>query len=213
MLKHFLYIIIIGAFTASQFGCSTKTPDTLDAGSVKRDVYTNEYLGIHIPIPDNWVVASEATMATLLQAGKEAMAGDGDQAVVDESINNMVNLLMITQHPHNAAVQFNPSLIVIAIKSGTLPGVNSARDYVESTSNSIRVGAVPFEIIEGIHEEPIGSKQAIALEAVINLTDIKIYQNFYAIEIKDYLVAINLSTNKEADRILLQQTLKDITWD
>ena len=71
------FIAMLTAISIVAVGCETDLgQEDLDLGRVVEGVYTNDYLGLTLPIPDGWFVASVETKQHLSDLGEAVAVGD-----------------------------------------------------------------------------------------------------------------------------------------
>ncbi|RXZ80504.1 hypothetical protein EBB07_18295 [Paenibacillaceae bacterium] len=164
--------------------CGTKHTN-VDLGTVANGTYTNEYFGMSVNIPQEWIVQDDETVNELADLGKD-LATDGDEKKkkqYDYSQLQTLNLLMISQFPLDEAV-LNPSLIVNAEKVSKLQGIKTGEDYLNSAKKLLEQMG-PYEF-KDIKKETLGGKEFYLLEASIDNGETLVEQKYYSSIIKGY---------------------------
>ena len=71
-LLSILPIALIAVFA----GCSEQTSDEIDFGLIKNSVYQNEYFGLSVPLPPEWIAQDQEARRKLQESGGKMLAGD-----------------------------------------------------------------------------------------------------------------------------------------
>ncbi|HEY9060067.1 MAG TPA: hypothetical protein VIO64_06130 [Pseudobacteroides sp.] len=183
------------------------TGKKLDLGKNEGDTYKNEFFGLSMKLPKDWKVSSDEEKQKVLNAGKEAIAGDdkSKQTQLDLADLKSVYLLMVSKIGMTNQSYDNGNLMIMAEKLSLLQGVNKGSQYLEYVKKGLKElnGQMPYKLDKDVYEEKIGGKVFSVLETVIESPDIKLTQKYYACVLKGYaLVFITTSTNNENDKII-----------
>ncbi|PLX25604.1 MAG: hypothetical protein C0599_00325 [Salinivirgaceae bacterium] len=77
MGSRFIKIIVLVLISYGFFSCQSETPQKLfDYGKVENGIYSNEYFGFSVQIPDKWVVQSREQQEGLMEASEKIVTGD-----------------------------------------------------------------------------------------------------------------------------------------
>lgn len=191
----------------------TAAKGTVDVGTVDKGKYTNEYFGVSLQFPQEWIVQDQAAMEELNKAGLDAMAGDDSakEKALDLSLLQTVNLLMTSKLPLDG-VSLSPSIISNAEKLSMMQGINTGKEYLNSAQKLMVDANLPYEFKE-ITSVKVGGKDFDLLEATINNGEVTITQHYYSAIIEGY--AFNLITTSyddeskaEIDKIIGSVTFK-----
>jgi len=129
--------------------CGTEPPTIQpDDGEIRDGKYVNEFFGLSLTIPDGWAVASKETEQSMRDIGKENLSGDDParEAALEVALRVTFQLLTISAFEMGAAVQVNPTLVLIAERVSHLPGIKSGKDYLFLLSNTLLGGPLPYEL-------------------------------------------------------------------
>ncbi len=129
--------------------CGTEPPTIQpDDGEIRDGKYVNEFFGLSLTIPDGWAVAGKETEQSMRDIGKENLSGDDSarEAALEVALRVTFQLLTISAFEMGAAVQVNPTLVLIAERVSHLPGIKSGKDYLFLLSNTLLGGPLPYEL-------------------------------------------------------------------
>lgn len=108
-----LTIVILSIFP----NCPTKAQSTdFDYGNIEQNIYMNKYFGVEMVLPQDWVVQSREQIDHIMKTGKNLVAGDDAKmkAVIKASEVNSANLLTVYKYEIGSAVDYNPSMAMMA---------------------------------------------------------------------------------------------------
>ncbi|MFX3635648.1 MAG: hypothetical protein ACE3L7_18950 [Candidatus Pristimantibacillus sp.] len=193
--------------------CGGKEKKVVDVGTTDKGTYTNEYFGVSLQFPQEWVVQDQAAMEELNKAGIEAIAGDDakKEKALDLSQLKTVNLLMTSKLPMDGA-SLSPSIISNAEKLSMLQGIKTGKDYLTSAQKIMVDANLPYEFKE-ITSVKVGGKDFDVLEATVSNGELVITQHYYSAIMEGY--SFNLITTSyddeskaEIDKIIGSVTFK-----
>jgi hypothetical protein len=76
-MRHARFFLLLAFVAFGTFACRGKDASVApDAGTTADGVYTNEYFGLTLSIPDGWVVASKESEQMMREAGENAVVQD-----------------------------------------------------------------------------------------------------------------------------------------
>jgi len=127
-------------------GCSEQSSDEIDFGTIKHSVYQNEYFGLSVPLPPEWIAQDQNARRKLQESGGTMLAGDNKdlQAAVKASEMTTVNLLTVFKHPLDKPVPFNPNIICVAERVDHIPEIKKGTDYLMHTKSDNDFKRSPF---------------------------------------------------------------------
>ena len=81
-IKTLLLIVLAGMMLITLTGCGkedneSKEEEKVDLGKWNENVYTNEYLGMKITLPEGWTAATDEQIAKLMNIGEEVLKDEG----------------------------------------------------------------------------------------------------------------------------------------
>lgn len=164
-----------------------------DAARVTDGTYTNTYFGLTLPIPEGWFVASKDSEEFLREAGEEIAVGSDAtlKAALAASKKNTFQLLTVSEFEFGAAVEFNPTLIVMAERVSHVPGIKTGNDYLFHTTKLLLRTQVPYELKQESHPTQLGGVEWHRADFVIKQNHVQ--QSYFALKRKDFVLMLILS--------------------
>jgi hypothetical protein len=205
----FILVMALIAGVGLYCGCGENTPEKIGYGTLEYGVYTNEYFGMRVEVPDGWHALDDESRKELMQKGKKMIAG-GDknlEAAIDASELDSVNLFTVYEHPPGTPVSYNPSLACVAEKVGHLPGIKRGSDYLFHMNQVLERSRMNIEITDDIYSEDIGGVSFDVQEMELNVSGFRIRQKYYAAIIKDYALGIVMSSTTDEEQEALEEIL------
>ncbi|PKL25730.1 MAG: hypothetical protein CVV47_03550 [Spirochaetae bacterium HGW-Spirochaetae-3] len=184
-------------------GCATapSTPTTMDYGRFEGNVFTNDFFSLSIAVPEGWVVQDAATMARLVKQGTDMLYSDNEEmkrAIEVADVENM-QFFGAYQYPLGSAVEFNPSVILMAENLKSAPGVVDGGDYLFHAKRMMEQSSVEFRIVEDTRPVTINGAELHALDIAITYLGNEIRQRYYTRVLNGFAVAVVITwTNDEA---------------
>jgi len=189
-------ILAVALLAVAASACG-ETPGSADPqrSFVADGKYTNEFFGLTLEIPDGWAVASDDSQKHVREVGENVAVGDDPamKAAVEAARKTTFQLLMVSEFPLGAAVEFNPSLILMAERVAHAPGVKSGKDYLYHTSNGLMRTALPYELVREAYPTTLGSEKWHRADFVIRNPHLPIEQSYFAIHRGEFVLSVILS--------------------
>lgn len=175
--------------------CSERESPVASGSRVAAGLYTNEYFGLTLPIPDGWFVASEDTARFMMEIGEEVAVGDDAtlKAAVEASKTTTFQLLTLSEFEMGAAVDFNPNLILMAERVSHVPGIKSGSDYLFHTSKMLLRTQLPYELTKETYSTQLGGREWYRADFIIAQPEMPIEQTYLATKLEDFVLVIILS--------------------
>lgn len=104
-IKNLLTLMLIALIITFAVGCSSSKELTL--GKIEGNIYSNDYFGITMNIPNDWEIQSEKYVQELMDVGKEIIADDNKskEVVLNLAEQNLLNFYM---HLNIPLMRFTP---------------------------------------------------------------------------------------------------------
>ncbi len=130
----------------------------LDFGQFSETIYTHDFFGFKIEIPEDWVIQDKDSLERIANLGREMITGDDKnlEAVIKASELQVLNLLVAFKYPLGAPVDFNPSISIIAENVGNFPGITNGRDYLFHSKNLLQSSQMQVDFPGDPYKENIG---------------------------------------------------------
>lgn len=179
-----------------------------DDGEVNQGVYTNRYFGFSLSYPKDWVVHGEATNTRLRELGKERATSSGalSAASTEVMLRNTYQLLTTFQYPMGAAIEVNPSFMVVAEKVDHAPGIVTGRDYLlHVRALMIKTGVTP------INDQPLeltlAGRKFYRQDSRMEVSGVSLTQSIIITVTKGFALAIIVSAK---DQVSLDEVNKTV---
>ena len=193
------------------FSCKTNgKPEGFDYGKVENNVYNNSFFNFKASLPAEWIVQSKEQTENLVEKGKDIVAGEDDnlKAVIKASEINSAYLLTVFKYEVGAAVDYNPSLMLIAENLKLAPGIKKGSDYLFQTRKLLKQSQIQYNHIDNEFEKvKVGNYEFYKMELDLNHTGINIKQNYYSTISNGFSFSVIISfvtenQKKELEKIL-----------
>jgi hypothetical protein len=164
-------------------GCSHPKQGSPSDGKVVGSFYTNGYFNLTIDIPPGWSVGEI----------KPLMPPNPGAQVYS------FQLLMISDKPLNTGSETNISLLVMAEKASSVPGVKDARDYIARVNQLMVDAPIAYHPTIPITEMAIGNFRVQRLDFVARLGPTKTARQSYQSTLRaGYVISFILSAADES---------------
>lgn len=206
-----------GTISSSDKSTVSKDDKKLDAGAVEGREYKNEFFGMTVKLPDNWVIASDEEKQAILDGGKEVAAGgdENKEKLYDLSLQRTVYLLVTSQKGMSVQDITNPSFMTLAEKLSFFQGVKDGKGYLEEVKKQLKALAaqIPYNLDKDIYTERIGGKDFYVLEAVVNGTGVTLKQKYYASVMNSYALSFITTSYSDEQSESLDEIVKTISFE
>jgi hypothetical protein len=198
--------------------CCSSLPKSndFDYGKVENNQYNNTFFAFKVKIPDNWVVQSKDQTDRLTDQGKELMAGNDKKlkAILDASEVNTANLLTVFKYEIGSAVDYNPSVAIIAENVKNYPGIKNGNDYLFQARRLLKQSQIQYDYIDEVFKtQNIGAKEFYMMNASINYMGILIKQIYYSTIIKKFSFSVIISYVTDEQKAELDKLLSSMEFD
>ncbi|MGN7763797.1 hypothetical protein [Paenibacillus sp. 22594] len=181
-------------------------------GVTESGTYTNDYFGLSLNFPKEWVFQNADQMMKLMEAGQEVVAG-GNEAknkMLDLAKTKTLNLLMASEFPLDSG-KSGPSAIAVAEKVSMLQGIKTGKDYLESSKKLMTDSKLPYEF-EDIKTVKVGGKDMDLMKASINNGAAVVTQEYYSTIIDGYAFNLILSYVDEKSKAETDKILESVSF-
>jgi hypothetical protein len=158
-------------------------PKSARAGRLEGSVYTNDYFGFQMTIPEGWRVADAEGVAQIGEAGAEAISGGSPEkrAQASAAYQRVVKLLTVGE-----LVQDEKGATTAMLMIGAEPIASwliaSGRDYNNVLKQQLLSSPLKYEVEETMGTETIGGVEFAVMSARSESSaGVLVKQKFYAI--------------------------------
>lgn len=164
-------------------GYSQERPTNFDFGHVEDNKYVNSYFGFEMSLHPDWIVQTKEQMESMAKTGKALVAGNDSQmkAVIEASEINIANLLAVSQFERGSAVEYNPSMTLVAENIKQFPGIKSGNDYLFQARKILEQSQLKYDSIDRVFiKEVINGTDFYKMNAEIKYMGLSIKQVYYS---------------------------------
>jgi hypothetical protein len=195
-------------------GCSEQSSDEIDFGTIKNSVYQNEYFGLSVQLPPEWIAQDQEARRKFQESGGTMLAGDDKnlQAAVKASEMTTVNLLTVFKHSMDKPVPFNPNLICVAERVNHIPEIKKGTDYLFLSKKLLETGQMKVSFPRELYTESFGGREFGVMHVEISMPGMTVRQKYYAVVMKGYALTFIVSFSTDEEESSLHNILKTITF-
>jgi hypothetical protein len=162
----FVIVLVTASHVFAQTPDQTKTatvPDVvttqlLDRGVLEGRTYTNNFFGLSVSLPRDWIIADAQRRDSIVEETKNKISSDdkSKKEMADASIARSVNLLSLTKLPPGQS--HNASLMLIAERIPS-PSIRNGADVIHSMEETAKNTNFILEFQGPIQTEQIGTAE------------------------------------------------------
>ena len=193
-------------------GQASNLPNNFDYGSIHPTKYINKFFKIEIPINPEWVVQTDEQVRNLSEVGKDIISGDNEdlKSIVEAAEVNSAYLLTVFKYEVGAAVEFNPSYMLLAENISGFPGIKTGDDYLFHAKKLLQQSQMDYTFKKNNYERRIGSQTFVVMEATLNYLDQTIIQEYHSTIMNGFALSIIVTSASKQDQEELLTLLKRI---
>lgn len=200
-------------------GCkdSGKIPDNFDYGKTENGVYRNDFFKFQVPVPADWSIQNKEQTEEIRKRGRQMME-DANKDFADKisaSDVRSATLLTVFKYPvDSAAMEFNPSFMIVSENMAGAKGIKRGQDYLEQAKKLMFQSNMGYRVTPGFTKEKIDNREFDVMETVNNYggqEDVK--QLYYATIDKGFALVTIISFATEEQEAELKKTLGQIKFD
>jgi len=205
----FFYIIILG--------CSGQESQVkFDFGSVENNTYTNSYFNFKMSLPTDWTLQSHEETEDIMKEGRKLVAGDDKnlESAIKAAEINTAHLLVIYQYEMGAAVDYNPSLMLIAENLKNAPGIKTGADYLFHARKLLSQSQIQYDHLDEKFEQiDINGMIFYLMNTNINYLGYDIKQKYYSTIYKDFSLNMIISYVYDEQKTELEQSINSMMFE
>ena len=216
-MKNKLYISSLIISCLIILGCDRQENMTdFDYGSIEKNIYTNTFFNMRMTLPEDWVVQSEQETEEIMEEGLKLVAGNDKnlETVIKASEVNTANLFMLYQYELGAAVDYNPSLMMVAENLRNAPGVKTGADYLYHARKLLARAQMQYDHIDEEFEEvDINGVPFHLMNTNINYLGFDIKQKYYSTVLYGFSLNMIISYVDEEQKAELEESIHSLTFE
>jgi hypothetical protein len=197
-------------------GCAQKpAEEEIDFGEIKDSVYRNNYFGLSLTLPQDWIVQNREFFKKTIEVGAEAITGTDENMKVafDAAKLNIVPLFAVSKHEAGAPVDSNPNINTLAERIHLAPGIKKGTDYLFHTRKFMEGSAMKFTFPSETQAITIGGREFGVMEVEMNMGPARLKQKHYATVLKGYALQFVITYTKEEELPILEQVIHSSKFD
>jgi len=183
-MKKRIFTLVLLVFVLMTAVAAPSANSELSMGEWKKNVYTNDFLGVKYKLPDGWKKYSDEEMAEIMHLGTELLS-DNQKYLAELAKLNLVYYILVN----------NPStgdnIVVMTEKSPLDYTIDYYLDTVKSQLQGIE--NINYEVGE-ISKETVAGNEYNVL--VANVAGVNMTQKYYARKIGKYFLSIIATSRK-----------------
>jgi hypothetical protein len=203
-------LIILLVFIGLSCKTQNKQKD-FDYGRLENNKYVNEYFDFEMMVPINWVVQSKEQ--NTLETGKNLVAGEDAnmKAVFKASEINTANLLSVYQYPKSAAVEYNPSILILAESLKDSPDIRKGSEYLFHARQMMIQSQFKYDYLdEEFEKEIISGIDFYKMNSEVKYMGLIVKQVYYTAVLKGFSLSIIISFVNENQNEEILNSIKSI---
>lgn len=197
-MKRLLAVLMTMMMVIALSACAATPKVTL--GEIEEGVYSNEFFGLNMDVPEDWTVLSQEELIELMGMSSDMIAETNPDMADAYDLENMdmLQLFGFFKYPMDELRIVNPNILGTAEKVGILSGVSNGKEYLEFTSEQLLSMGFGYEISEDIEEVEVFGKTLSKMQAILDMGDEALIQDFYCTVENGYALVI-IATYSESD--------------
>lgn len=207
-------LLLTAVFTLT--GCKQKPlveQEGFDYGTVANNKYTNKFFNIEMNIPAGWDVQDLKEREAIMKEGQEIAAGDNAsmKAAIKASEVNSANLLTVYRHKMGAAVEYNPSFMLVAENLKNFPAIKNGAQYLDNAKKLLTTSAMKITHIDDKYAKRTSNGiEFYVMNVTMDVQTIPVHQ-LYMVTIKDgFAVGFIYSYMTEEQKTSLEKVANSI---
>lgn len=204
--------LLIAFFYLNCSAQSEKQLENFDYGKVDNGEYTNSFFGLKVSFDPDWFVSDKKQMEQIEEVGTEMVAGDDESlsTAIKASQVNTAQLLAISKYEWGAAVEFNPSLMLVAENTKFAPGIKTGKDYLFHAKRLLEASQMNYYFEKELYEREVGNSLFYVLEAKLDYLGTTIIQEYISTVSKGFTLSMILSYTSEEEKKELYELVDNI---
>jgi len=207
-------MLFVAALTLT--GCKQEPiteQEGFDYGTVANNKYTNKFFDVEMDVPAGWDIQDQEQRDAMMKEGQEAAAGDNIvmKARMKASEVNSANLLTVYEHKIGAAVEYNPSFMLVAENLKNFPAIKTGDQYLDNAKKLLTNSAMKITKIDDKYtKRTINGIDFYTMDVTMDVESYPVHQKYMA-TIKDgFALGFIYSYSNEAQKAQLEKVTNSI---
>jgi len=210
-MKKIIYLFILTLFLS----CSDQKkdlPENFDFGKTENGFYKNDYFDMEVMFNPDWIVQDKQAMNNLVEVGSDLVTGDNEnlKSIVKYSQVNTAYLLAVFKHELGAAVEYNPSFMIVAENTKNFPGVKNGKDYLFHAKKLLKQTQLSYLFEKEVFGKKIGNSLFHIMETKLDYMGTVITQEYISTVNKGFSLSFIISYATEEEKNELYEVIDNI---
>ena len=204
-----LFIVTVFLSCSNQ---EKKLPENFDFGKTENGSYKNDYFGMEVFFNPNWIVQDKQEMNNLIEQGSDLVTGDNKslKSIVKASQVNTAYLFAVFKHEVGAAVEYNPSFMIVAENTKNFPGIKNGKDYLFHAKKLMKQTQMSYSFEKEVFEQTIGRSLFHNMETKLDYMGKTIIQEYISTVNKGFSLCFIISYTNEEEKNELYDVINNI---
>lgn len=213
MRKHinFLTLILVVIILTLFVSCQKKASEEVGPGKITGNIYQNDYFGMSITFPKEWVILDKAQMDSVMKLGEGQSKENYSDLQKKDMENRSVYMLFLFRHSLLSPVPFNSNFLSLAERVKTFNNIKTGGDYLKIIIDPI--SAMPENTVSPISKTLINGVEFYTARTLNKTVEMSISQKMYCIVKKGYAIFFALSYVDENEGIELEKIMNSIKFN
>jgi hypothetical protein len=187
-------------------------PDNFDFGKTENGSYKNDYFNMEVLFNPNWIVQDKQFMNNIMERGSDLVTGDNKnlKSLFKASQVNTAYLLAVFKNEVGAAVESNPSFILVAENTKNLPGIKNGKDYLFHAEKLMKQTQMPYSFEREVFEKKIGNSLFYVLEAGLDYMGEIISQEYISTVKNGFTLSFIITYSNEEEKNELYEVINNV---
>jgi hypothetical protein len=207
------WVVILGLVIHGCQGQQNSVP--FDFGRFQKNIYSNSFFNLTMTVPDGWILQSRETTEDLVKEGRKLVAGEDKnlESAIESAEINTAHLFVIYQYEIGAAVDYNPSLTLVAENLKNVPGVKTGADYLFHVRRLLSQAQLKYDHIDKeFRQVDINGMTFFQMNANIHYLGYDIKQKYYTTLLKGFSLSMIISYVDGEQESILEESIDSMTF-
>lgn len=181
-------------------------------GKLEKGIYTNDFLGFTIKLPDGWKPLNTDEEGAVKEVGKQLLQKDDAKynAQIESSLESARTLLAATKNPFGTPEN---AQITIQLETRAVGDGYALRDVAAATQKFLQSNFnAPIKITREIYETKISGADAIGFEFEATVNGINYHQRIILVRRKGFMTMFSFGYLNAEDLAPLEKSLQSLSF-
>tara|TARA_A100001234_G_C12624542_1_gene385463 strand:+ start:303 stop:989 length:687 start_codon:yes stop_codon:yes gene_type:complete len=184
---------------------------SFDYGNSKSGIYTNTYFDFKLEFDTSWSIQSHQQMNALSEKGKQLLDDNSfSKKEIEAAEINSAHLFGMFKHEVGSAVQFNPSMVIMAENTKHAPGIKNGKDYLFHLKNNLKQTKLNYTFEEEYSSKQLANYNFDILKGKLDLISYKVTQEYLTTVAGNFTLSIIISYGNEEEKSELYRVIESM---